>query len=376
MKSFAILTPVLCAAALAVCAKAAETAITGTAAASGTAAAVALPAKPVSAKLKLPDPVAVVEGKQIRAEEVQAAFDAALARAGQTAADVSAADKDRFVHKLVWDMIGQQFVANHAATETKITDDEVNGRYEQLLASMPDKAKFEERLKAKNMTVAQVKEKLRDDMRRDKWLKAQVGTQGALTEADAKKYYSEHPDFFNQPELVRVSHILIGASRDAAPEAVETKKKLAESLAARLQNGDDFAELAKQYSDDASSKARGGDMGYIPREKTVPEFSDAAFALKQDQISAPVRTRFGFHLIKLTDRKAPRKLPFEEVKDTIVARVTQQNQAHLASEIVKKLMKGADVKNNLPDDKGMQESTPAEAAKSPATKASPAPEKK
>jgi len=393
MKSFAILTPMLCAAALVVCAKAAETIASGTAAVSGTAtpsgttaasgtatAAIAPVLKPASPKLKLPNPVAVVEGKEIKPEDVQMLFEATLNRAGKTAADLTDAERDRVLHKLVWDMIGQQFVANRAAIETKITDEELEARYSRFLAGIPDKAKFEERLKETNMTVPKLKEKLRDEMRHQKWLQEKVGKQGAIDEADAKKYYEAHPEFFNQPELVRVSHILVAVPRNATPEVAAAKKKLIETLASRLENGDDFAALAKEHSDDRGTSAKGGDLGYIPKDKTISEFSDAAFALKQDQISPPVKTRFGFHLIKLVDRKAPRKLPFDEVKEAIISRVTQKNQEHLASEIVKKLIKSSDVKNNLPGDTGMPDSSADEpAAKTPAVssaKAGPAPEKK
>jgi parvulin-like peptidyl-prolyl isomerase len=103
---------------------------------------------------------------------------------------------------------------------------------------------------------------------------------------------------------IRASHILIayqGARRSQATRSKEDAKKLAEQLAARAKGGADFADLAKQFSDDAVAKARGGDLGNFGREGMVKPFADAAFALKPTEISGVVETPFGFHIIKRTE---------------------------------------------------------------------------
>lgn len=154
-------------------------------------------------------------------------------------------------------------------------------------------------------------------------LKVQIEESLKVSEDEMKKYYEEKKDSFNTPEKVKASHILIkaGESRDK-----EAAKKLAAQVAeeARKSAKDmgSFAKLAEKYSEDPGSKKRGGDLGYFERTeeggKMVKEFSDGAFALKEiGDISDPVESEFGFHVIKLTGRKEKVEKTFEDVKNSV-----------------------------------------------------------
>ncbi|MEZ4223768.1 MAG: peptidylprolyl isomerase [Polyangiaceae bacterium] len=108
----------------------------------------------------------------------------------------------------------------------------------------------------------------------------------------------------NAPDRVRASHVLVayqGARRSQATRSKDEARKLAEAVLARAKAGADFADLARQHSDDSSAKAKGGDLGAFQREMMVKPFADAAFALKPGEVSGIVETEFGFHVIRRTE---------------------------------------------------------------------------
>lgn len=127
----------------------------------------------------------------------------------------------------------------------------------------------------------------------------------------AEAEYKAYPEKFVSPEQIRARHILIGKGEK---EPLTT----AEEILAELRGGADFEAVARTRSDDKGSAARGGDLGWFQRGKMVPQFEEAAFALTEPgQLSEIVRTDFGFHIIRLEERKAPETLPFADVRDKI-----------------------------------------------------------
>lgn len=130
------------------------------------------------------------------------------------------------------------------------------------------------------------------------------------------QYYNENKESFRTDESVRASHILV----DSEEEAKE--------LAAKLSSGLSFEEAAREYSK-CPSGARGGDLGYFTRGRMVPEFEEAAFAMKEGEISRPVQTQFGYHIIKVTDRKEPGILPLEQVKNQILQHLLTLKQMEM-----------------------------------------------
>jgi len=167
-----------------------------------------------------------------------------------------------------------------------------------------------------------------------------------ITEEDARKYYSENQQQFEIPEQVRASHILI--KPDTSDPNVEpalakaAAKAKAEELLKQIKDGDDFAELALANSGCPSS-ARGGDLGFFSRGRMVPAFEEAAFALEVGQVSDIVETKFGYHIIKVTDRKDASVTMFEQAKDDILKLLTQTRQAELAKEYIESLKAQANI---------------------------------
>lgn len=132
------------------------------------------------------------------------------------------------------------------------------------------------------------------------------------------EYYKQNAAEFAVPEEVRAQHILIKTAEGGLSEA-EAKKKITE-IAERLKN-EDFSEVAKKVSEDAGSAAKGGDLGFFPRGQMVPEFEEEAFRLPIGQLSSPVKSSYGFHLIKVLERKEAGTKPLEDVEEAIARKI-------------------------------------------------------
>ncbi len=142
-----------------------------------------------------------------------------------------------------------------------------------------------------------------------------------------KDYYAMHKKDYEKPEQVKASHILIMA--DASPTSPtgltdEQAKKLAEDIYKRAKAGEDFSALAKKYSKDTSTKDKGGDLGWFKKGDMVPEFEKASFALKIGQISEPVKTQFGYHIIKCTGKQDAYEPTFEKEKNNVLKELQKQ----------------------------------------------------
>lgn len=169
-----------------------------------------------------------------------------------------------------------------------------------------------------------------------------------IDDAEIKAYYDGNQTQFQRPEQRRARHVLITVPENAPAEAVEAAKRKAEDVAARARSGEEFGKLAMQFSDDPGSKSRGGDLGFFGRGQMVPAFEEAAFSLPSGQISDPVRTNFGFHVIKAEEARPAGLQPLEEVKKQIEGQLRfarlKDVSGQMANEFLGKLKGGADFK--------------------------------
>jgi len=139
-----------------------------------------------------------------------------------------------------------------------------------------------------------------------------------VTDDELKVVYQQNIQQFQVPNRVHAQHILlmtVGGKTDA--EVAEIKKKAEDILAQAKKKGANFEDLAKKYSEDPGSKAKGGDLGWVLQGQTVPEFEKAAFSLNKGEISDLIKTQYGFHIIKLLDKETAHTKTFDEVKDTL-----------------------------------------------------------
>jgi len=158
--------------------------------------------------------------------------------------------------------------------------------------------------------------------------------QAQVTPADIQSYYDQHKDQYRVPEEVKVSHILIktppaGPDGKVDDKGVEEARKKTEDVLKQLKGGAKFEDLAKKYSDDPGSAKRGGDLGWIGRGRTVPEFEKAAFSQAKGQTSDLVKSSYGFHIIRTEDKHEPHLKTLDEVKAEIEPLIRQQKASRM-----------------------------------------------
>jgi peptidyl-prolyl cis-trans isomerase D len=152
---------------------------------------------------------------------------------------------------------------------------------------------------------------------------------------DVQRYYNDNIQQYQTPEQIRASHILL----ETAGKNDADVKKRAEEILKQVKSGADFAELAKKVSEDEGSKANGGDLDYFGRGRMVPEFEQAAFSMQPGQISDLVKSQFGYHIIKVVDKKADSTRPLEEVRTQIQQQLAMQTADQRITEQARSLEK-------------------------------------
>lgn len=230
---------------------------------------------------------------------------------------------------------------------------------------------FDRYLKSSDITEEQIKANIAHNLAVTKLL--ETGGELKVSDDEIKDYYEKNKARYEIKEQVRASHILLKVDKKADEAAVKAAKAKADKIYAEAsKKGADFAELAKKNSEGPTAP-RGGDLSYFSRGRMVPEFEKAAFALKVGDVSKPVKTQFGWHIIKVTDKKEGKQRSFDEVKESIAKLLRNKNSRKAKSELLKKLKAGAKVEVLLPgvslDPKPLvQPTAPKMAPKAPASK--------
>jgi len=231
----------------------------------------------------------------------------------------------------------------------KITEQNIDERLKTIASQQNpplDLGEFKKLVESYGQDYDQLKERVKKGLAYEKVMEKIWGDKINVTKEDAQKYYEQNKKQFQQPEQIRASHILIkpetsdpNADKDAAKAEAKAE---AEKVLEKVKKGEDFAELAKKYSDGPSAK-KGGDLNFFSKGRMVPSFEKAAFALDVGQTSDIVETRFGYHIIKVTDHKEASTTTFEEAKDKIIEDLTNREKQQLAKEYIDALKKKADI---------------------------------
>jgi peptidyl-prolyl cis-trans isomerase C len=166
----------------------------------------------------------------------------------------------------------------------------------------------------------------------------------SLSAADIKKYFDEHPEEMKSPEQVRASHILFRYPEGKAAGAMAAAKAKAEETLVKLKAGEDFAELARNVSNDPVSGKNGGDLGFFPRGRMVPAFDQVAFTLEPGKLSDIFETPFGWHIMKVVEKQPERQATFDEVKENLGKFLAQKTARDGLANVVQKLRSDAQIR--------------------------------
>jgi peptidyl-prolyl cis-trans isomerase C len=195
-------------------------------------------------------------------------------------------------------------------------DKQIDAKLAQGKAKFSNEQDFNKAVKELEMDEKDLRDYTRRDLIISNFVEKTIIPKVTVAEADAKKFYDENPDKFTRSESIKASHILLGVDQKATADEKKAAREKAEKLRKDLTGGADFAELAKANSTCPSSK-QGGDLGFFGKGQMVAPFEKAAYALKPGEISDVVETQFGYHIIKLTEKKPAEKVEFKEARSRI-----------------------------------------------------------
>jgi len=177
---------------------------------------------------------------------------------------------------------------------------------------------LEKALAAEGLTLETYKEQIGKSLQRKKLISWSVKVEARDGEKELREFYQKNMDRYRTNETYRPSHILFAIPKEATPEEMGEIRRKAQKVLERIKGGEDFGEMALLYSEDVSSKNR-GDLGYFKKGELFPAFETEALRLKVGEVSGIVRSEFGFHIIKLLNRKGMDPFPFEEVQEKVKA---------------------------------------------------------
>jgi peptidyl-prolyl cis-trans isomerase C len=267
---------------------------------------------------ELPDPVAIVEGEKISRADLQDTFNNALASAGINPDDLAPDQKMAGYREILDELIVDKLISRKASS-VDIKDADLEAEIGRVKSQFPSEDVFKAEMAKAGETETTFRDNVKKMMQQQQWMESQLGDQAKVDEAEVKKFYDENKKEFEHPEMVRASHILIRVPEGADDATVAEKKKAADAALERVTSKkEDFTAVAKEVSEEPGADQSGGDLDFFPKDRMVPEFAEAAFAMKPGDISKePVKTQFGWHVINVTDRKPAGTMPFDEVKEQV-----------------------------------------------------------
>ena len=282
----------------------------------GTAGAPGAPAaaiKPMPAEI--PAVLARVNGEAIERWEFDNAVKRIEARAG---GPVPPEKRDEVLRGVLDQLVAYHLLAQESrARKIAIGDPEVEARIADIRKSFPSEDAFTKGIASQGLTPEHLRLQTRTSLEVAKMIDAEVSSKVAVQDAEVSTFYQQNLERFKQGDSVHASHILFGVAQGATPEQKTEAKAKAQAALKQVRAGADFATIAKAVSQDPGSAPNGGDLGFFPKGQMNPQFEDAAFATKTGAVSPVVETPFGFHIIKVHERRGPRTAPFTEVSGQI-----------------------------------------------------------
>lgn len=226
------------------------------------------------------------------------------------------------------------------ASGVKTTDAEIRAELQKIIRKYKNESEMDAVLAAQGKSRSSLERSLREDLIASKYVDATINKKIVVTSEEVEEYYSIRREQFRHPDIVRTSHILIKAAEKTSGQETVAREH-AESVLARLNKGEDFARLARQYSMDPSA-SDGGDIGFSTKEALIPEYSDAAFSLPVGGIQM-VRTPHGYHIIKVTDRKKEGQFTLDELRQQLVELIKNRKSQEELDKLITQLREKANI---------------------------------
>lgn len=288
------------------------------------------------------DPVAIVNGREVPRSLFERQLQQQLQAYQAQGMEIGEEQMGLLEQQLVDQLIARELVLQDGESRgIAPSEEDIQAELGAIRAQFPDDDAFEAALEQQNLTLEEIERNIAEQIIIEEIIESDVLTNAEVDEAEAREFYQENPEFFETPDQVRASHILIltqGASDDERAEARET----IETVLSELEAGESFEALAREYSEDGTAE-QGGDLGFFGQGQMVPEFEQAAFDLEVGETSGIVETQFGYHIVRVTDRMEAGTQSFDDVRAQIEQFLGQEQQQNAFDSYIERLREEADV---------------------------------
>jgi parvulin-like peptidyl-prolyl isomerase len=246
--------------------------------------------------------------------------------------------RDEVLRGVLDQLVAYHLLAQESrARKLAVADTDVDARLADIRKGFPTEEAFKQGIAAQGMTFEQLKSQAKTSLEVAKVIETEVNSKVAVQDPEVKGFYDQNLERFKQGDTVHAAHILIGLPQGATAEQKTEARTRAAAVLKTVKAGGDFATLARANSSDQGSAQNGGDLGFFPKGQMTPAFEEAAFKLKPGTVSALVETPFGFHIIKVIERRAPRTATFVEVSGQIKDFLTRGQQEQKLEQFVEQV---------------------------------------
>ncbi len=274
-------------------------------------------AEPVLAAEQIPEIVARVDGKDVSKGDLLARAAEARGALAERGIEPPASTRT-FFRSVLDDLIGNMLLYRELSAAGKAASEaDVAGQLAAVRGQFPSEEAFDAALAQRGFDRARLQREISESLTVQKWVRETVVPSIVVSEAEAREFFVANAERMIDPESVRARHVLIGLPTNATPEARAGRRREAEEILGKLAGGADFAAVARESSDDTMTAPRGGELGWVARGQSVPAFEQAAFALEPGKLSGIVESRFGFHIVRIDEKKAQTPLAFEQARPRI-----------------------------------------------------------
>jgi peptidyl-prolyl cis-trans isomerase C len=301
-----------------------------------------------AAEKKAPvDKAAVVNGVTISKDTYDRELDFFVKRNNQRGQQIPETQMAMMKNQILDSLIDAELLFQESKKKgIKVKPEEVSDQLQKIKQRYPNEDEFKKRLSEAGFKESDVRKQIERGMAIQQLIDKEVADKVKISDEETKSFYDKNPQFFQQPEQVQASHILIKVDAAAPDDQKATARKKIEAVQQKVQKGEDFAALAKTYSEGPSGP-RGGDLGYFRRGQMVKPFEEAAFRLKPNETSEIVETQFGYHLIKVNDKKPAQKIAYADVKERLSEELKKRKMDSERNAYIETLRKDAKIEKFL-----------------------------
>jgi peptidyl-prolyl cis-trans isomerase C len=293
------------------------------------------------------DKIAIVNGSVITSEEFNRELNPIKQRISQQGQKISSTKLEGIKKEILDNMIKLELLFQESQNNgIKVEKEAVDSQMKLLKQKFSNDTEFKNFLSELNLSENALKLKIKKGIAIQKLIETQIAQKIKISDEESKVYYDTHQNLFKQPEQIKASHILIKVEPGADEMKKSEAKQKIKNIQQKLNKGEDFATLAKEFSE-GPSKKNGGDLSYFQRGQMVKPFEDVAFALKTEEVSDIVETQFGYHIIKVIDKKPEKTVAYENVKKDLAQHLKQEKTNQEVKIYIQKLREKSKIEKFL-----------------------------